>query len=103
MAKGKKSKKASEGAKSIGFGKVKRRFEKWAFFGNWALRHTKKALGLHNPMPEGFMVGASVATSQVSLKVVRDDADIVVAMDVGGARHLVSELNKAINMVKYRG
>jgi len=103
MAKKKGSKKVDEGNKSIKFGRVKRRFEKWAFFAGWAWRHTKKSLGLHNPEPTGFMVGASVETAQVSLKVVREDADIVVAMDIGGAKHLVSELNKAINMVKFRG
>jgi len=99
----KQDQKAKKEGKGLGFGQVKYKFGKLKFFAQWFWRHTKKSLGLHNPEVEGIMVGASVSTGNISLKVVREDADVVIAMNVGGARHLIDELNKAISMVKFKG
>ena len=110
MAKKRGSKRGEGKEKSLkkkigaGFGSVRYRFGKWRFFAGWFARHTKQVLGLSTPEAEGIRVGASVKTGQVSIQVLMmDGPDVTVAMNKAGARQIIDELTKAINMVTFKG
>jgi len=68
----------------------------WTDVNGWFGNYTKE--------PIGIRIGASVTNAQISVNVLMENgSDVTVAMNVEGARQIISELNKAIDMVRFKG